>query len=106
MRNKLFPSNAVKGIWDYIRKYGYACYYTGMLLDMDNTKSPWYCVFDHWIPGDPGKIVLTSALINDMKSDLLEDEFWDTVEQLADYKRKGRPFKKKSFTHWDRLIPE
>jgi hypothetical protein len=100
-----FPPEAVESVWDYIRTYDYVCHYTKMPLDMDDPKSPWYCVFDHWIPQDSSRIVLTSSLINDMKSDLTEDEFWDTVFQLADFKRKGKPFIKKSFTHWYRLHP-
>jgi len=62
-------------------------------------------VFDHWIPGDPHKIVLTSALVNTMKSDMLEDEFWDTIFQLADCKGLGKPFIKKPIIHWYRLNP-
>ena len=50
--------------------YGFVCFYTGMTLDMKNPKNPWYCVFDHWIPGDDRRIVLTSFLINDMKTEL------------------------------------
>lgn len=100
-----FPPEAVESTWDYIRKYDYVCHYIKTPLDMDDPKSPWYCVFDHWIPGDPHRIVLTSSLINDMKSDLTEEEFWDTVCQLADFKRKGKPFKMKQFSHWYRLVP-
>ena len=105
MRTKHFPPAVVKAIWEYIKKYGYVCYYTGMLLDLENKKSPRYLVFDHWIPGDPHKIVLTSAFINTMKSDMLEDEFWDAVFQLADYKRLGKPVDIKDPVHWYRLHP-
>ena len=106
MRNKGFPPETVKAIWDYVRKHhGYVCYYTGVELDCVNRRSPWYCVFDHYIPGDPSKVVLTSALVNTMKSDQTEDEFWDNVFQLADYKRKHKKFIKKSIIHWYRLYP-
>jgi len=47
--------------------------------------------------------VLTSSVINDMKSDLTEDEFWGTIFQLADLKKMGKPFKMKKFSHWYRL---
>ena len=105
MRNKGYPPEAVQGIWDFIRKHGKVCYYTGMKLELDNPKSPRYLVFDHWIPNDPHKIVPTSALINTMKSELLESEFWDNVCQLADYKRLGKPVDIKDPVHWYRLHP-
>jgi len=100
-----FPPEAIESVWEYIRKYDYICHYTKTPLDMDDPKSPWYCVFDHWIPANPSRIVLTSSLINDMKSDLTEDEFWDTIFQLADYKRRNKKFIKKSLVYWYRLNP-
>ena len=105
MRNKGYPPEAVQGIWDFIREHGKVCFYTRMKLDLDNPQSPRYLVFDHWIPNDPHKIVPTSALINTMKSELLEDEFWDAVFQLADYKRLGKPVDIKDPVHWYRLHP-
>jgi len=105
MKNKSFPAETVKAIWEYIRRFGYVCYYTGMALDLENRKSPLHLVFDHYIPGDPSKIVITSAWLNDMKSDMSEDEFKDSVCQLADYFRKGTPIVLKPFVYWDRLYP-
>jgi len=101
-RLRFFPHKTAKYIWDYVRKYGYVCYYTGMLLDMDDPKSLWYCVFDHWVPHDPRKIVLTSFLLNEMKSDLSEDEFWFYVRQLANFIRRHTKVIKKSLRYWDR----
>ncbi len=98
---KLRPE-AIEGVWDYIRKHGKRCYYTGMLLDTRNSKSPWYVVFDHWIPGDGRKVVLTSSLINEMKSDLSEDEFWDLIDQLVKYKKYGIPIRKRKLRYWRR----
>jgi hypothetical protein len=97
-----FPKEASRAIWDYVRKNGYVCYYTGMRLDMDNPKSPWYCVFDHWMPHDPRKVVLTSFLVNDMKSDLTEKEFWYIIGQLANYIRKGTKVRKRKLIFWKR----
>lgn len=105
MRNKGYPPEAVQGIWDYIYKYDFICNYTQMKLDLDNPKSFRYLVFDHYIPGDPHKIVLTSALINTMKTDLLEDEFKDAVCQLADHFRLGKPVNIEDPVHWYRLHP-
>ena len=103
MSYERFPPEAVASVWEYIRTYDYVCHYTKRPLNLEDPKSPCYCVFDHWIPGDPHKIVLTSAFINTMKSDILEDEFWDAVFQLADYKRLGKPVDIKDPVHWYRL---
>jgi hypothetical protein len=104
-RNKHFPSKTIKAIWDYIRKNGYVCYYTGMQLDMTDTHSPWYCVFDHWIPHDQAKVVITSALLNVIKTDLSEKEFWYYVLQLADHRKKHTNVRKRKLVYWERLIP-
>ena len=90
------PRKTARRIYRYVRKHGYVCYYTGMPLDMNDPQSPWYCVFDHWIPRDPAKLVITSTLINLMKSDLTEEEFWYYVKQLADHKEKHTRVRKKS----------
>ena len=102
MQIRHFSAQIQEAVWDYVRKYGYVCYYTGMTLDMTDTKSPWYCVFDHWIPHDDRKIVLTSSLINDMKTDMTEDEFWYMVTQLANYKRYGTKIRKIHLSCWGR----
>ena len=70
MRIKHFAPAVVKAIWEHIRKYGYVCYYTGMPLDLENRKSPLYLLFDHWIPGDPSKVVICANVVNEMKSDI------------------------------------
>jgi len=98
---KLSPE-AIEGVWDYIRKHGKRCYYTGMLLDLRDPHSPWYLTFDHWIPGDGRKVVITSFLLNVMKSDLSEDEFWDIIDQLVKYKKYGIPIRKRKFRYWRR----
>src|SRR5208283_5133932 len=84
-----FPKKTLKAIWDYVRKYGFVCYYTGMRLNMTDPHSPWYLVFDHCTPGDPRKVVITSFLVNDMKGDMTEKEFWCMIGQLALFFRKG-----------------
>ena len=101
MKARQFPPWVVKKIWEYVGKFGYVCYYTGMALDMDDPKSPWYCVFDHWAPHDLSLIVITSALINDMKSDLSEKEFWYYVRALANFRRNHIPVKKRKLRFWD-----
>jgi len=105
MRTKHFPPETVRAIWEYIRKYGYVCYYTGMALVLDNRKSPRYLVFDHFIPGDSSKIVITSAWFNEIKSDMSIDECKDSIFQLNDYFKKGTPIVLKPFVYWDRIYP-
>jgi hypothetical protein len=102
MKRARFPREAIDGVWDYIRKYGFVCYYTGMPLVLDDPKSPWYLVFDHWIPRDPRKIVITTALLNKMKSDLTEDEFWYFIRQLANFRRHGTAVRKRKLAYWSR----
>ena len=102
MKRARFPREAINGVWDYIRKYGYVCYYTGMTLDLDDPESAWYLVFDHWMPRDPRKIVITSALVNQMKSDLTEKEFWYFIRQLANFYREGSPVRKRKLAYWSR----
>jgi hypothetical protein len=75
-----------------------------MDLELYDASSPWYCVFDHWTPHHPGKVVITSALINQMKSDLTEEEFWYYVKQLADFKEKGTKVHKRKLAYWYRLV--
>ena len=101
MKARQFQPRVVKNIWEYVRKYGYVCYYTGMALDLDDPRNAFYCVFDHWAPHDPNKIVITSALINGMKSDLSEKEFWYYMRALANYKRNHIPVRKRKLVFWD-----
>jgi len=102
MKYARFPRKAINRVWNYVRKYGYVCYYTGMPLEMDDPKSPWYLVFDHWMPRDPRKIVITSSVINEMKSDLTEEEFWYFIRQLANFYRKGSVVRKRKLAFWYR----
>lgn len=102
MRARRFPAKTRKAIWNYIRKYGYVCYYTGMPLELINPHDPWYLSFDHCDPRDPHKVVITSFLINDMKGDLTEKEFWYYIAQLANHFRKGTPVHKIELEYWSR----
>ena len=96
---------AVKAIWEYVRKYGFVCYYTGTALVMDNPQSPYYFVFDHRIPGDDRTVVLTFTLLNEMKSDMTDKEFRYFVHQLDKCFQTGAKFRKRKLTHWARLHP-
>jgi len=102
MRLRRLPAKTRQAIWDYIRQYGYVCYYTGMPLELKNRHDPWYYVFDHCNPRDPNKVVITSFLVNEMKNDLTEDEFWYYIAQLANHFRKGTTVKKIKLKYWAR----
>ncbi|MDE1921728.1 MAG: hypothetical protein KGJ09_06675 [Candidatus Omnitrophica bacterium] len=95
-----FPLKARKAIWDYIRKYGYICYYTGMELDLFDEHSPWYLTFDHWTPANPKRLVITSRMVNAMKQDLTEKEFWYLIHQFADHFRYGTRVRKCKLKYW------
>jgi hypothetical protein len=102
MKLARFPRQAINAVLDYLHKYGFVCYYTGMSLDTDDPKSPSYLVFDHWKPRDPRKMVVTSALVNAMKGDLTEEEFWYFIRQLAKFYREGSPVRKIKLACWCR----
>jgi hypothetical protein len=105
MELKGFSPQVMEEIRQYLRTYGYVCFYTGLSLDMENDRSPWYGVFNFLTPGDPSRIVLTCALFNAMKSDLSIKEFWYYIRQLANYKRKLSKIRKKKLVYWYRLKP-
>ena len=50
----------------------------------------------------PKKVVITSFLVNDMKNELTEAEFWYYIAQLANHFRKGTPVKKRKLKYWSR----
>ena len=72
---------------------------------MKNPKSAWYYTFDHRIPGDDTSVVLTFALLNEMKSDLTDKEFKFNVHQLDKCFTTGAKFIKRKLSHWERLRP-
>ena len=83
---------------------GFRCYYTGFLLVLDDPSSPWEYNFDHRIPGQPGDYVITCGLLNDMKTQLSEEEFKKVVIELAAHFETGKPYNRDiiKFEFWDR----
>jgi hypothetical protein len=81
---------ALKNSW---HDGAFHCYYTGVALVQDSSR--WrdhrYLVFEHRTPGDESSVVVTSALINRMKTDLTEEQFKAMVTALAK-KFAGDPF--------------
>jgi hypothetical protein len=104
MRNKGYSPEAQQGVWAYIHQEDFTCYLTKMELELNDSKSARYLVFDHCVPGDPHNILPTSALVNTMKSDMLREEFFDAVFQIADHIRLGTPVNIKEPVHWYRLF--
>ena len=99
---------AVKNIWEHVRAFtrGYVCYlYQNTFGRLTNPKSPWYFVFDHQIPGDDKTVVLTFALLNEMKSDLSWKEFRYYFRQLEKNDRTHAKIRKKKLAYWARFHP-
>jgi hypothetical protein len=100
---KRISPQAKEEIRRHLRTKGFVCQYTGVPLDTENDRSPWYCVFNCFVPGDNSRVLLTCALFNEMKSDLSIKEFWYYIRQLANYKRKHTRIRKKKLVYWYRL---
>jgi hypothetical protein len=105
MNQRGLHADAVRSIWKFVRKYGYVCYYTGIPLNLKDPKSPWYYEFDHMIPGDDRKIVLTCTLINEMKTVMTEREFKNIVLQLAKHWLTGAKIEKIRLAYWEKRGP-
>ncbi len=91
---------ALRQAWD---GQGFRCHYTGVRLVEDNPRDPMYVTFDHREPRNESDVVVATALVNDMKSDLTEDEFRAFVIELAG-RFAGGPFREELFrvTRWKR----
>ena len=71
---------ALRQAWD---GEGFRCYYSGVRLVEDNPKDPRYLTFDHRTPRLESDVVVSASVLNDMKSDMSEDEFKAMTIQLA-----------------------
>ena len=78
--NKQSRIEALRGAWD---GEWFQCYYTGVRLEENDFKHPRYLTFDHKTPRDEDDVVIAAMCINDMKTDLSEDEFRAVVLGLA-----------------------
>jgi len=98
--DRLARERALREAWD---GQAFRCFYTGIRLVEDNHKDPRYLTFDHRIPRQESDIVVVAAAINDMKSDMSDDEFRKMVLQLAK-KFAGGEFDKSAFEfkYWKR----
>jgi len=91
---------ALKKAWD---GEGFRCYYSGVRLVEDNHKHPCYLTFDHRTPREESDVVVAAALVNDMKSDMTEDEFKNMIFQLTN-SFNGGTFDRNAFNvkYWKR----
>ena len=78
--DKVARVQALQNAWD---GEGFRCHYTNIRLVEDNQKDPRYLTFDHVIPRAEQVIVVAAAAINDMKSDMSDEEFRAMVIQLS-----------------------
>ena len=85
----------------------FRCRYSGAILEQTGDPyNPWYLTADHVVPGEEA-IVISSFLINDMKSDLTGDEFITIVPALDDTLLGIAPFNRNiiAFRTWNRVAP-
>jgi hypothetical protein len=81
-------------------------YCNAVLNETGDPYHPFYLTVDHVVPGEEA-IVISSFLMNDMKSDLTGDEFITVVPALDDTLLGIAPFNKKiiAFRTWNRVAP-
>ena len=83
---------ALKEAWSK-EQDGFLCHYTGIKLEENNTKDPWYLSFDHSLPGKKGTLAVSARFMNTVKSTLTEKQFIAVMEAL-DRHLDGVPFDK------------
>jgi hypothetical protein len=81
---------AMKEAWDPAQD-GFICRYTGVRLEENNTKDPWYISFDHRIPGRKGDLAVCARFVNTVKVTLTAEQFPRVMEALANH-LDGMPF--------------
>ncbi len=91
---------ALRRAWDGT---GFRCYYSGVRLEETNSHDPRYLTFDHRTPRHENDLVVAAAFVNDMKSDMSEDEFRAVIVQLAS-RFQGGAFDERvlKLVHWKR----
>jgi len=94
---------ALKAAWNKAAD-GFLCVYSGVKVDELDPASPWHISFDHPVPKEPGKLCVTTELLNFMKKDLTFEEFRPAVLEL-DKVFNGGVFRKNviPFRLWFRM---
>ncbi len=104
MREKVNKEARVRALKQAWNRGVFLCYYSQIQLAENDPKSPCYITFDHRTPRQKDDIVVAAAVLNDMKSDMDEDEFKKVILALAGF-LKGRPFNQmvlKDLKYWKR----
>jgi hypothetical protein len=85
---------------------GFRCHWSNLLVEERDLSDPFYICFDHLIPIESSKLVVSSALFNTMKKELGPDEFPLAFKLLASHHR-GSPFEKDllKFEYWHMRAP-
>jgi hypothetical protein len=86
---------ALQDAWDPTARC-FRCHYTGIALKTDDHRDHRYVSLEHQTPGDETEIVVVSALLNRMKTDLSDPEFRRMVSALA-RKFEGEDFDDTAF---------
>ena len=85
---------------------GFRDFWSRVPLEESDHSDPFHLCFDHYVPVESSKLVVSSALFNKMKTDLGPDEFLTAFRLLAAHYR-GEPFDKPAihFRYWKRHPP-
>jgi hypothetical protein len=89
--------HALKEAWDS-EAHCFRCHYTRIALETDDHHDHRYLSLEHQTPGNETEIVVVSALLNRMKTDLSDGEFRRMVAALA-RSFEGEDFDKTAFPH-------
>lgn len=77
---------------------GFVCAYTGVTLDLEDERSDRYAEWEHRIPTVDSTVVLSTRLVNRMKSDMSFDQFEVMVRELVRYwDHPDTPFNEQAF---------
>jgi len=90
---------ALQESWDSEARC-FRCHYTGIALKTDDHRDHRYLSLEHQIPGNETEIVVVSALLNRMKTDLSDREFRRMVAALA-RRFEGEDFDETAFPDRD-----
>lgn len=86
---------ALQEAWDPEARC-FRCHYTRIALETHDLLDHRYLSLEHQTPGDETEIVVVSALLNRMKTDLSDEEFRQMVAALA-RRFEGEDFDERAF---------
>lgn len=97
--------NALKEAYDRDLD-AFTCHWCGVVLEERDMADPFHLCFDHITPLRSARLVVSSELLNSMKTELGPKEFPLAVRELAAH-RNGRPFDRDfiKFEFWGLTVP-